>query len=45
MKWKDFKQSVELQGITDDMEIDYINTDMHKVTFEICVKYNSCHIE
>ena len=30
MLWKDFKNIVELQGIRDDTEITYIDTNMFK---------------
>jgi hypothetical protein len=30
MKWKEFKKSVESQGITDDTDITYIDTDMYR---------------
>ena len=40
MNWKEFKESVESQGVTDDMNIWYIDTD----GFSVCVSLKDLNI-
>jgi hypothetical protein len=44
MNWKEFKEKVERKGVVDDMEIDYIDTDLSWFEVHIDRERNSFSI-